>query len=136
LHGGEIGSGIEEVVGSIPSGSTNYIKRLSVRTDGRVPGKRRVSAIRARHASKPIDGHRGRAPYYVGPGAPSFHIQHGALDRLVPIRQSEAFHAALLKAGADSTLVRIEGADHCFWGAPLDGIVERDIAFLKAQLFK
>ena len=71
---------------------------------------------------------------YVGPGAPPFHIQHGALDRLVPIRQSETFHAALRKAGVDSTLVRIEGADHCFWGAPLDGIVERDIAFLKAKL--
>jgi acetyl esterase/lipase len=71
---------------------------------------------------------------YVGPGAPPFHIQHGALDRLVPIRQSETFHAALIKAGVNSTLVRIEGADHCFWGAPLDGIVERDIAFLKARL--
>jgi acetyl esterase/lipase len=71
---------------------------------------------------------------YVSKTAPPFHIQHGTRDRLVPPAQSEVLHNALLAAGADSTLVRIEGADHCFWGVPGEGIVERDIEFLRAKL--
>ena len=69
---------------------------------------------------------------YVSKSAPPFHIQHGARDRLVPLGQSQALHQALVAAGAASTLVVIEGADHCFWGVEADGIVERDIAFLRA----
>jgi acetyl esterase/lipase len=69
---------------------------------------------------------------YVSKSAPPFHIQHGSRDRLVPLGQSEALHRALLAAGAASTLVVIEGADHCFWGVDDDGIVERDIAFLRS----
>ena len=68
---------------------------------------------------------------YVSRSTPPFHIQHGARDRLVPLGQSQALHRALLGAGAASTLVAIEGADHCFWGVEDDGIVERDIAFLR-----
>jgi acetyl esterase/lipase len=71
---------------------------------------------------------------YVSASAPPFHIQHGTRDRLVPFAQSEVLHKALLAAGADSTLVAIEGADHCFWGVADDGIVERDIAFLRRKL--
>jgi acetyl esterase/lipase len=71
---------------------------------------------------------------YVSASAPPFHIQHGTRDRLVPFAQSDVLHKALLAAGADSTFVAIEGADHCFWGVPDDGIVERDIAFLQAKL--
>jgi acetyl esterase/lipase len=71
---------------------------------------------------------------YVSSAAPPFHIQHGAQDRLVPLGQSEILHRALLAAGADSTLVVVEGADHCFWGVPPQGIVERDIVFLKDKL--
>jgi len=84
--------------------------------------QRRAQAI----AASPIS--------YVSPSAPPFHIQHGTRDRLVPLAQSEVLHAALRAAGADSTLVAIEGADHCFWGVPDEGIVERDIAFLRARL--
>lgn len=69
---------------------------------------------------------------YVSKSAPPFHIQHGSRDRLVPLGQSQALHRALLAAGAPSTLVVVEGADHCFWGVDDDGIVERDIAFLRA----
>ena len=84
--------------------------------------QRRAQAI----AASPIS--------YVSPSSPPFHIQHGTRDRLVPLAQSEVLHAALRAAGADSTLVAIEGADHCFWGVPDEGIVERDIAFLRARL--
>ena len=71
---------------------------------------------------------------YVSKDAPPFHIQHGTRDRVVPFAQSEVLHKALLAAGADSTFIAIEGADHCFWGVPGDGIVERDIAFLRSKL--
>ena len=68
---------------------------------------------------------------YVTPSAPPFLIQHGTLDRLVPIKQSEILHAALLADGVDSTLKVIEGADHCFWGADRSGIMPDVIAFLR-----
>jgi len=71
---------------------------------------------------------------YVSKHAPPFLIQHGTRDRLVPFGQSQALHDALTAAGVDSTLHAIEGADHCFWGVPDDGIAERDIAFMKAKL--
>jgi len=71
---------------------------------------------------------------YVTAAAPPFLIQHGTHDRLVPLAQSRTLHKALLAAGVSSTLKVIEGADHCFWGAPGEGIVERDIEFLQAKL--
>jgi acetyl esterase/lipase len=82
--------------------------------------ERRAAAI----AASPIT--------YVSKSAPPFNIQHGSHDRLVPVGQSQALHRALVEAGAASTLKVIEGADHCFWGVQTDGIVERDIAFLRA----
>jgi acetyl esterase/lipase len=87
----------------------------------------------------PIQQHREAAiaaspVTYVSRSAPPFHIQHGSHDRVVPLAQSEILHKALLAAGADSTLVTIEGADHCFWGVQDNGIVERDIAFLRSKL--
>lgn len=72
--------------------------------------------------------------HYVAPGAPPFFIQHGDRDRLVPLAQSEVLHKALLAAGVSSELVVVEGADHCFWGVPDNGVVERDIAFLRRSL--
>lgn len=71
---------------------------------------------------------------YVHRNAPPVLTQHGTHDRLVPIGQARALHAALLAAGADSTLDEIAGADHCFWGVPDPGIVERDITFLREKL--
>lgn len=43
---------------------------------------------------------------------PPFLIMHGEEDRTVPINQSELLHAALQKAGVESTFVRIPGAGH------------------------
>jgi acetyl esterase/lipase len=48
--------------------------------------------------------------------APSFHIQHGARDRLVLVGQSQALHQALLAAGAASTLVALEGTESLLLG--------------------
>jgi len=45
---------------------------------------------------------------------PPFLIIHGEEDTLVPIRQSEVLHEALLAAGVESTLVRVQNAAHSF----------------------
>ncbi len=71
---------------------------------------------------------------YVSGDAPPFLIQHGTLDRLVPIGQSRELHAALRKAGAASTLIEIEGADHCFWGVDRVGIMADVTGFLDRVL--
>jgi len=67
---------------------------------------------------------------YVTGAAPPMLIQHGTLDRLVPIDQSRLLHQALLATGAESTLIEIEGADHCFWGVERSRIMPEVIRFL------
>lgn len=51
---------------------------------------------------------------HVGSDVPPFLIMHGTDDAVVPVQQSIDFHAALLAAGTDSTLITIEGAGHGF----------------------
>jgi dipeptidyl aminopeptidase/acylaminoacyl peptidase len=53
---------------------------------------------------------------YVSKDAASFLIMHGTADNLVPLEQAEVLHAALKKAGADSTFVKVVGAGHGFGG--------------------
>jgi len=43
-------------------------------------------------------------------------IMHGSADPTVPFSQSTQFHAALKKAGVDSTLIEVVGAGHGFGG--------------------
>lgn len=66
--------------------------------------------------------------------APPFLHQHGDADRVVPLSQAQAFHAALLAAGRSSTLEVIAGADHCFWGANDRAIARRAVDFVVAAL--
>lgn len=69
-----------------------------------------------------------------GPAVP-FLIMHGAADASVPFSQGERLHARLLEAGADSTLVRVEGAGHCFEGHPdTRQLIARTVAFLAERL--
>jgi acetyl esterase/lipase len=49
---------------------------------------------------------------YVSKDAAPFLIMHGDQDQTVPISQSEAFAAALKKAGADVTFIVIKGGKH------------------------
>ena len=49
---------------------------------------------------------------YVSKDAAPFLIMHGDQDKTVPISQSETFAAALKQAGADATMVVVEGAGH------------------------
>ena len=49
---------------------------------------------------------------YVSKETPSFLIMHGDKDRLVPLGQSQLLETSLKKAGANVTLIVVEGAGH------------------------
>jgi acetyl esterase/lipase len=49
---------------------------------------------------------------YISKDDPPFLIVHGDKDNTVPVGQSKELHAALQKAGVDSTLMIIPGAGH------------------------
>lgn len=69
---------------------------------------------------------RSAAPmtYVSQDDVPIIHF-HGMKDPLVPFNQSVVFHAALKKAGVDSTLVTIEQGGHGFSGEKITEQVER-----------
>ena len=49
---------------------------------------------------------------YVSAETPPFLIVHGDKDPLVPLAQSQELHAALQKAGVETTLHVVEGGGH------------------------
>ncbi|HWC30593.1 MAG TPA: alpha/beta hydrolase fold domain-containing protein, partial [Dehalococcoidia bacterium] len=53
---------------------------------------------------------------YVSAGSAPHLLQHGTEDAQVPVGQSELLHAALQKAGADSTLHTFPGLGHEYLG--------------------
>ena len=53
---------------------------------------------------------------YVDKSDPPFLIFHGDRDQIVPFNQSEKLQAALQKAGAESTFVRVKNGGHGFDG--------------------
>ena len=75
---------------------------------------------------------------HVKAGAPPFLLIHGAADRMVPIRQSRDFKAALDRAGVPALLVEVPRMGHGF--PPLTGTPAlrratcTTLAFLKAVL--
>lgn len=71
----------------------------------------------------------------AAPGLPTFLLQHGTADWLVPCDQSVRLHEALVAAGATSTLDLVEGAGHCFFDHDdVTGVLDRAVAFLAGQL--
>ena len=67
----------------------------------------------------PIQEYPGRTQLanpirYVTPDDPPMLHMHGELDKSVPYNQSELLHAALEKAGLDTTLYMVKSADHGF----------------------
>jgi acetyl esterase/lipase len=56
----------------------------------------------------------------VSPGAAPSLIVHGDADTTVPMVEGETMHAALTKADAPASFIRIEGAGHGFEGADLE----------------
>ena len=65
---------------------------------------------------------------------PPFLLMHGLADNTVPFEQSDRFHAALVEAGATSTLIAIPGADHVFVGADQLPLMDQTVAWLKETL--
>lgn len=53
---------------------------------------------------------------YASADDPPFLIVHGTDDKTVPLDQAERLAAALKKAGAQATLVKVEGAGHALGG--------------------
>jgi len=68
---------------------------------------------------------------YASSDDPPFLIVHGTNDPLVQIEQAELLHAALKKAGAPSTFVKIEGGGHGIGGPE---VMERVRAFFDRHL--
>jgi hypothetical protein len=67
---------------------------------------------------------------------PSARVEHGDADLLVPARQSERLHEALLAAGGTSTLELVAGYNHMLTGIPaadLEALVDRTAACLLAH---
>ena len=68
---------------------------------------------------------------YVSKSAAPFLIVHGTVDATVPLAQAESFYAALTKAGADATFVKITGGGHGISGPAVN---QRVRAFLEKHL--
>lgn len=78
---------------------------------------------------------RSASPLYrVHAAAPPFLIAHGDSDRVTPVAQSAALHDALVRAGAESTMILLGGAGH--EGAAFDRPDHLDMtaSFLKRHL--
>ncbi len=75
---------------------------------------------------------------YVTKTDPPFLIMHGGKDQAVPYNQSELLHAALEKAGVQSTLYKVVKGDHGFRGSEdsQEELFERVAAFFDGELKK
>lgn len=67
---------------------------------------------RAEVAEHPQIARRASPLQWVHAAAPPFLVAHGDRDRIVPLSESVALHAALSRAGAQSTLLNLGGAGH------------------------
>lgn len=96
------------------------------------PDSRESLLIGAPVQSRPDLARRASPVTYVHPGAPPFHIAHGAEDRFVPAAQSRQLADALCAVGADVACEIIPGADHMWRGAPApEGIFEAALDFVR-----
>jgi acetyl esterase/lipase len=79
---------------------------------------------------------RATAATYADPKDPPILTIHGTLDILVPIDEGRRFHEALKKAGVDSTLVEMPGANHGFKGADRAKAEKLLLEFFERHLMK
>nr|WP_255671879.1 alpha/beta hydrolase [Glycomyces amatae] len=72
---------------------------------------------------------------HVSAAAPPFLLVHGTADDVLPLSQSEVLHELLTAAGANSTFLPVEGADHTFEGHDdIAGLIAASVAFLAKAL--
>ena len=74
---------------------------------------------------------------HIGSDAPPTLLVHGETDATVPVTQSQRMHERLVAAGADSALLVVPGADHCFEGHPdTGGLLAESVGFLARHLVR
>ncbi|RSM63206.1 alpha/beta hydrolase [Amycolatopsis sp. WAC 01376] len=93
---------LAEVAGPLPGGASSPEARLLGGHPARLPELARQAG--------PLN--------WVGAEAPPFQLSHGTGDVLVPHRQSERLHAALVAAGVPSELYLLDGYRHGFLNPP------------------
>ena len=75
---------------------------------------------------RPEAGYEASPIGQIRKSSPPFLLLHGDADPLVPIAQSQVFHAALAEAGAECQLISVPGAIHedaAFWSEQVLGEV-------------
>ena len=96
----------------------------------------------SRFVGGPIQEHSGTAQranpisYVTSDDPPMLHM-HGEKDQSVPYNQSELLHAALKKAGVDTTLHMVRNADHGFRnmeGDTPESLIDRVVEFFSRTL--
>jgi acetyl esterase/lipase len=111
-------------------GPTDFTAILERMPAGDAPAA--VTALLGGTLAEKRDEAKAASPVtWVSKDAPPFLHVHGTDDKTVPIGQAERLHAALRKAGVDSTLVKIEGGGHAIGGPEVARRVE---AFLAKHL--
>lgn len=72
---------------------------------------------------------------HVSSSASPFLLVHGTADEALPFSQSEVLHELLVAAGANTTLLPVEGAGHTFEGHDdIPGLIDVSVAFLAQAL--
>jgi acetyl esterase/lipase len=61
-------------------------------------------------------------------------LLHGDVDEVVPAAQSVEMSEALAAAGRPHVLELVAGANHVFWGTPIEPQITRSVQYLKEQL--
>lgn len=113
-------------------GPSDFLAIARVKSDAGRAAYGPVSQLLGGPVEERQEAARAASPLtYVSPDASPFLIVHGTADATVPLAQAESLFAALKKAGADATFVRIEGGGHGIGG---DEVHARVKAFFEKHL--
>jgi acetyl esterase/lipase len=98
-------------------GPTNLLtmaaqSRSDSRIDHDAPDSPESQLIGATVPKSPEKANAASPQSYISPDDAPMLIVHGDVDPVVPVQQSETFHAALEKAGVKSTLHIVKGGGH------------------------
>ncbi len=97
-------------------GPTDFLRMndFEGRIDHNAAGSQESEFIGGPIQEHPDKAQRANPITYVSPDDPPMLLMHGEKDRAVPYNQSELLYAALQKAGVESRLYKVVGADHGF----------------------
>jgi acetyl esterase/lipase len=112
---------------------------LPGRIDHDAPNSPESRFIGAPIQQQPEKTQRANPIRYVTPDDPPMLLMHGEKDQTVPYNQSELLHAALEKAGVETTLYMVHSADHGFrdmLGDTPESLTKRVVEFFDRTLGK